>query len=165
MVALFLSCLGYLVDTYTVYAASVLAANSVLRSLFGAAFPLFTRPMYEKLGIHWAAALPGFLAFACMPFPFLFYKYGAQIRARGKYAVEAAAMFAQIMAARKAAMAGGATGDAEKDAGFKPIDRVRSIEEEAPGLGSPEIYTLERTMSMEEELHSPQTVPKPLPRE
>lgn len=27
-------------DSYTIYAASVLAANSILRSLFGAAFPL-----------------------------------------------------------------------------------------------------------------------------
>jgi hypothetical protein len=37
--------LGYLVDSYTIYAASVLAANSVLRSFFGAAFPLFTTQM------------------------------------------------------------------------------------------------------------------------
>jgi hypothetical protein len=37
--------MGYLVDSYTIYAASVLAANSVLRSLFGAAFPLFTSYM------------------------------------------------------------------------------------------------------------------------
>jgi len=42
MVVVFLACLGYLIESYTVYAASVLAANSVLRSLFGAAFPLFT---------------------------------------------------------------------------------------------------------------------------
>jgi hypothetical protein len=28
--------MNYLIDSYTVYAASVLAANSVLRSLFGA---------------------------------------------------------------------------------------------------------------------------------
>lgn len=42
MVLAFLSILNYLIDSYVVYAASVLAANSVLRSLFGAAFPLFT---------------------------------------------------------------------------------------------------------------------------
>jgi hypothetical protein len=45
VIIVFLSVLGYLVDSYTIYAASVLAANSVLRSLFGAAFPLFTRQM------------------------------------------------------------------------------------------------------------------------
>ncbi len=42
LVLVFLSLLNYLIDSYVIYAASVLAANSVLRSLFGAAFPLFT---------------------------------------------------------------------------------------------------------------------------
>jgi multidrug resistance protein len=42
MVLVFLSIMNYLIDAYTIYAASVLAANSVLRSLFGAIFPLFT---------------------------------------------------------------------------------------------------------------------------
>lgn len=91
MVLVFLSLMSYLIDAYTVYAASVLAANSVLRSIFGAAFPLFTPRMYDNLGIHWASTIPAFLAVACVPFPFLFYKYGAQIRARCKYAAEAAA--------------------------------------------------------------------------
>lgn len=40
IVVVFLAVLTYLVDSYTVYVASVLAANSVVRSLFGAAFPL-----------------------------------------------------------------------------------------------------------------------------
>jgi MFS family permease len=42
MVLVFLSIMNYLIDAYVIYAASVLAANSVLRSLFGASFPLFT---------------------------------------------------------------------------------------------------------------------------
>jgi MFS family permease len=42
MVLVFLGTLNYLIDAYVIYAASVLAANSVLRSLFGASFPLFT---------------------------------------------------------------------------------------------------------------------------
>ena len=89
MVLVFLSCMNYLVDTYTIYAASVLAANSVLRSLFGAAFPLFTRQMYARLGIHWASSIPGFLALICVPFPILFYKYGGPIRMKCKYAAQA----------------------------------------------------------------------------
>jgi hypothetical protein len=89
MVMVFLSCMNYLIDSYTIYAASVLAANSVLRSLFGAAFPLFTNQMYSALGIHWASSIPAFLALACLPFPFLFYKYGAPIRMKCKYAKQA----------------------------------------------------------------------------
>ncbi len=42
MVLVFLSVTNYLIDSYVIYAASVLAANSVLRSAFGAIFPLFT---------------------------------------------------------------------------------------------------------------------------
>ncbi|CAG9954736.1 unnamed protein product [Clonostachys rosea f. rosea IK726] len=91
MVLVFLSNMNYLVDAYTIYAASVLAANSIIRSLFGAAFPLFAKEMYDGLGIHWASSIPAFLALACVPFPFLFYKYGAPIRARCKYSAQSAA--------------------------------------------------------------------------
>jgi hypothetical protein len=42
MVLVFLGIINYLIDAYVIYDASVLAANSVLRSLFGAGFPLFT---------------------------------------------------------------------------------------------------------------------------
>lgn len=46
--------------------------------------------MYENLGIHWASSVPAFLALACMPFPFLFWRYGAAIRMRSDFAAEAA---------------------------------------------------------------------------
>ncbi|KAG5951472.1 hypothetical protein E4U53_003022 [Claviceps sorghi] len=96
MVLIFLSGLNYLIDSYTIFAASVLAANSVLRSLFGAAFPLFTSYMYQDLGIHWASTIPAFLALACVPFPFLFYKYGAAIRVKCKYAADSAAFMEKL---------------------------------------------------------------------
>lgn len=80
------------------FAASVLAANAVLRSLFGAAFPLFTDQMYENLGIHWAASVPAFLALACIPFPLVLYKFGPRIRARCKFAAEAARVLEEMRA-------------------------------------------------------------------
>lgn len=88
MVLVFLSIMNYLIDAYTIFAASVLAANSVLRSLFGTAFPLFTTQMYDALGVHWASSIPAFLALACVPFPFLFYKYGDRVRAKCVFAAE-----------------------------------------------------------------------------
>ncbi|GAB0136169.1 hypothetical protein EsDP_00004481 [Epichloe bromicola] len=96
MVLVFLSIMNYLIDSYTIFAASVLAANSVLRSLFGAAFPLFTTYMYKDLGIHWASTIPAFLALACVPFPFLFHKYGARIRAKCKFAAQSAAFMEKL---------------------------------------------------------------------
>jgi hypothetical protein len=46
--------------------------------------------MYQTLGVNWASTLVAFLALACAPLPFLFYKYGERIRLRSKYAKEAA---------------------------------------------------------------------------
>ncbi|KAH6887661.1 major facilitator superfamily domain-containing protein [Thelonectria olida] len=89
LVLVFLSLLNYLIDSYTIFAASALAANSVLRSLLGAAFPLFSTKMYDGLGIHWASSVPGFLALACLPFPFVFYRYGARIRSKCAMSSEA----------------------------------------------------------------------------
>lgn len=96
-IMLFLPCLNYLVDSYTIYAASVLAANSAIRSIFGAVFPLFTDKMYENLGLHWAASVPAFLALACVPIPYLFYVYGAQIRKKSHYAAEADAFMRRLL--------------------------------------------------------------------
>ena len=89
MVLTFLGSMNYLVDAYTIYAASVLAASAVIRSVFGAVFPLFTSQMYAALGIHWASSIPAFLALACAPFPIIFLKYGEAIRMKCKYAAHA----------------------------------------------------------------------------
>lgn len=48
--------------------------------------PLFTKQMYHNLGIHWASSIPAFLALSCAPAPFIFYKYGKQIRMKCRYA-------------------------------------------------------------------------------
>ncbi|KAI3582911.1 MFS transporter [Fusarium oxysporum f. sp. albedinis] len=75
----------FLVDTYPKYAASALAANSFARSTFGGVFPLFGVQMYNRLGIQWATCLLGFLTLAMLPFPYIFYRYGAQIRKRSRF--------------------------------------------------------------------------------
>jgi multidrug resistance protein len=96
LVLIFLAITNYLIDAYTIFAASVLAANSLLRSAFGAAFPLFTSAMYENLGIHWASSVPAFLALACLPAPFVLYRYGAAIRRRCTYSAQAERAMAEL---------------------------------------------------------------------
>jgi hypothetical protein len=86
MIIVFLGITSYLIDAYTIFAALALAASSLLRSLFGFAFPLFTTYMYQNLGIHWASSVPAFLALACVPAPFFLYRWGASIRSRCTYA-------------------------------------------------------------------------------
>ena len=101
VVLIYLGVLSYLIDSYTVFAASALAANAVARSMFGGIFPLFTTYMYEGLGIHWASSIPAFLTVACLPFPFIFYKYGEAIRRKCKYAAESQIFMQQLHSAAR----------------------------------------------------------------
>ncbi|PYI02722.1 putative MFS transporter [Aspergillus sclerotiicarbonarius CBS 121057] len=95
-VLVILPLVNYLIDSYTIYAASVLAAAAIFRSVVGAVFPLFTTQMYHNLGIHWASSIPAFLTLACMPFPVVMYRYGGALRMKCKYAFEAAEMIRQM---------------------------------------------------------------------
>lgn len=129
MVLIFLGIMNYLIDSYTIFAASVLAANSVLRSLFGAAFPLFTTQMYDGLGIHWASSIPAFLALICVPFPFLFYKYGAQIREKCKYAAQSEKFMKQMQKQMRKEPDSSSDNETEKEDPIIPEDKDEAIAE------------------------------------
>jgi DHA1 family multidrug resistance protein-like MFS transporter len=83
---LFMAVLSYLGDAYPKYIASVYAGNDLVRSSFGAAFPLFATSMYHKLGVGGASSLLGGLSILFIPIPFVLYKYGERIRRRSKMA-------------------------------------------------------------------------------
>lgn len=75
----------YLIDAYTIHAASAIAANAVLRSLVGAVLPLAGQSMYKALGLGWGNSLLAFIALAMCPIPVIFYKYGERIRTSPKF--------------------------------------------------------------------------------
>jgi MFS family permease len=76
----------YLIDAYqALNAASAVAANSLLRYIFAAAFPLFTVQMLDKLGVAWACSLLGFISVAMLPIPWILFKYGPFLRRRSAY--------------------------------------------------------------------------------
>ncbi|KAI0132111.1 major facilitator superfamily transporter [Xylariales sp. AK1849] len=77
---------NYLVDSYQHLAASALAAKTCIRSFWGAAVVLFTIQMYHRLGDQWASSVLAFISLACCAIPFCFWKWGARIRTRSKYA-------------------------------------------------------------------------------
>ncbi|KAJ5628135.1 hypothetical protein N7490_010363, partial [Penicillium lividum] len=83
---IFLQCFNYLIDSYLTFAASVFAANTIIRSSVGAAFPLFSKQMFNNLGVQWAGTLLGCLALIMVPIPLLFIKYGPALRRRSKFA-------------------------------------------------------------------------------
>lgn len=77
----------YLVDSYTRYAASAIAAATVLRSLAGFGFPLFAPAMFADLDFGWGNSLLGFLAIVLgVPSPFMLWKYGEKLRSRSQFA-------------------------------------------------------------------------------
>jgi multidrug resistance protein len=86
---IFLQGLNYIIDVYMWHANSGIAANTLLRSLAGAGFPLFATAMYHTLGVAWATSLLGFLCIAMIPAPIAFFFYGARIRKMSKFSPSA----------------------------------------------------------------------------
>ena len=83
---IFVAYLNYLTDTYLMYTASAMAANTICRSACGAAAPLYTQYMFDALGVGGGGSLIGGVAVLLAPIPFIFYKYGEPIRKRSKFA-------------------------------------------------------------------------------
>lgn len=81
-IIIFMAIQMYLVDAYTIYAASALAANAVVRSTAGAVLPLAGLPMFERLGLGWGNSLLGFIAAAFVPVVFFMIRYGETLRNR-----------------------------------------------------------------------------------
>jgi len=72
----------YIIDAFSIYAASGLAANTVIRSIMGAVLPLAGQSMYNKLGLGWGNSLLAFIALAFLPVPWVILKYGERLRKR-----------------------------------------------------------------------------------
>lgn len=80
--------LNYIVDVYKANANSAIAANTAVRALFGAVFPLFAESMYRRLGVPWATSLLGFLTLGMLPVPVLFWWYGSKVRKWSRFIPE-----------------------------------------------------------------------------
>jgi len=77
---------SYTTDAYRLYSASAMACNSLIRSYMSGVFPLFGLQMYEGIGVNWGSSVLAFATVAMIPFPFLFFKYGEEIRSKSPYA-------------------------------------------------------------------------------
>ncbi|CDR88988.1 related to FLR1-Putative H+ antiporter involved in multidrug resistance [Sporisorium scitamineum] len=83
---LFQSLLVYLPMSYPKYAASVLAANDLIRSSIAAAFPLFGHALFVNLGVGVGCSVLGAIfAFLILPLWGL-QRYGHVLRRHSKYA-------------------------------------------------------------------------------
>ncbi|KAI0329280.1 MFS polyamine transporter [Cubamyces sp. BRFM 1775] len=77
----------YVIDAFTLHAASALAAVTFFRSMAGFGFPLFAPAMYNALGYGKGDTVLACVAIAVgVPAPFLLWTYGERIRNASKYA-------------------------------------------------------------------------------
>ncbi|KAF2166161.1 hypothetical protein M409DRAFT_66675 [Zasmidium cellare ATCC 36951] len=83
---IFQQALNFLVDAYSLYAASALSANAILRSAMACGLPLAARPLFENLGVGPGASVLGGISCLALPIPFLFMKYTTVLRSKSKFA-------------------------------------------------------------------------------
>ncbi|KAI0338723.1 MFS polyamine transporter [Trametopsis cervina] len=87
VILLFQSIQTYVIDAFTLHAASALAAVTFFRSCAGFGFPLFAPTMYNALGYGKGDSILAAVAIVIgCPAPFIFWKYGERIRKASKYA-------------------------------------------------------------------------------
>ncbi|KAL9122793.1 MAG: hypothetical protein Q9187_000655 [Circinaria calcarea] len=75
----------YIVDCFTLYAASAIGAVSIVRSICTAVIPLAANPLYDKLGYGWGNTLLAFIALPFAGFAVLLLRYGERIRTHPRW--------------------------------------------------------------------------------
>ncbi|KAI0841200.1 MFS general substrate transporter [Hypoxylon sp. FL0890] len=76
----------YIARCYPKYSASLFAANTFVRSTFAAGSILFSKPMYEALGVGGGVSLLGGLMFICAGGMVFLYLYGDRLRLKSRFA-------------------------------------------------------------------------------
>lgn len=83
---IYLAVFNYLADVYHAYASSALAAQSFMRNLMAAIFPLFTDQMFRNIGYPQASSLLGGISALLTLVPWVLLFNGERIRARSRIA-------------------------------------------------------------------------------
>lgn len=72
----------YLLDAFTTYAASAVAAATMLRCLSGAFLPLTGQPLYNALGLGWGNCVLAVISLVLSPIPWVVRRYGEALRVK-----------------------------------------------------------------------------------
>lgn len=75
-----------MIDAYTKYAASAIAAGNILRSMSAALLPLVGIPLYDRLGYGWGNTLLAFISLGLGGMFIVIRKYGEEWR--NKFAIQ-----------------------------------------------------------------------------
>ncbi|KAI0112005.1 MFS general substrate transporter [Daldinia grandis] len=80
VIGVFMPTQAYIIDAYPSYAASGIAAFTVLRSVIAAFLPLCGPVLFDNLGVGWGSSVLGFVGVAMIPIPIIIFKFGARLR-------------------------------------------------------------------------------------
>ena len=72
----------YMVDSYTKYAASAVAASIFLRSVIGAIIPIASGPLYSRLGFGWGNTVLAAISLISVVSAVVLFKFGEHLRAQ-----------------------------------------------------------------------------------
>ena len=86
--AIFISTYQYLIDTFEAHAASALVGATFVRYVVAGGMIEVSIPMYENLGVHWTLTVLGAISAVMAPVPFIFFKYGSEIRKHSRHATD-----------------------------------------------------------------------------
>lgn len=88
MLVIYISANSYIVDSYSNFAASAVAAKTLMRSLIGASVPLWITQMFHNMGFWQAGLTLACISVAIAPIPFIFFFKGGPIREASKRATK-----------------------------------------------------------------------------
>ncbi|KAI1775353.1 major facilitator superfamily domain-containing protein [Hypoxylon cercidicola] len=80
VIGVFMPTQAYIIDAHPSYAASGIAAFTVLRSVIAAFLPLCGPALFDSLGTGWGNSVLGFIGVAMIPVPVFIFKFGAKLR-------------------------------------------------------------------------------------
>ncbi|KAF9892141.1 hypothetical protein FE257_002547 [Aspergillus nanangensis] len=82
----YFQCVNFLVDVYSIIAASAVAAITILRSILACGLATAARPMFDALGVSVACSILGAVSCLALPIPLLLMKYNGVLVRRSKMA-------------------------------------------------------------------------------
>ncbi|PWN34510.1 MFS general substrate transporter [Meira miltonrushii] len=85
---IFISVSDYTIASYSIYSASAVGAQSLLREILSGSVTLFSHQMYVNLGYQWASTVLAFIAVVLAIVPPILYIFGPRIRAASAFALE-----------------------------------------------------------------------------
>ncbi|KAI9682220.1 MAG: hypothetical protein M1817_000274 [Caeruleum heppii] len=85
ILTIFISTNQYIIDIYTIHAASALASVTCIRYVAAGVMVEVALPMYRNLGVRWTCTLLGALSVVMVPVPYAFWYWGRGIRERSRF--------------------------------------------------------------------------------